>query len=81
MAIKYANIFPSKALKHFPKLEFFWFENKPSGNPGLGTTTPITQQLFQSQKTKVPIFSNFFSPEISFSLKRVRMGAERRKEK
>jgi hypothetical protein len=32
MAIKYINIFQSKALKLFPKLGFC-FENKPSGNP------------------------------------------------
>jgi hypothetical protein len=33
MAIKYINIFQSKALQNFPKWDF-WFENKPSGNPG-----------------------------------------------
>jgi hypothetical protein len=32
MAIKYINIFHSKALQNLPKLGF-WFENKPSGNP------------------------------------------------
>jgi hypothetical protein len=30
---KYTNIFLSKALQNLPKLGF-WFENKPSGNPG-----------------------------------------------
>jgi hypothetical protein len=33
MVITYANIFHSKALQIFPKLGFFWFEIKPSGNP------------------------------------------------
>jgi hypothetical protein len=33
MAIKYINIFQSNALQNLPKLVFFWFENKPSGNP------------------------------------------------
>jgi hypothetical protein len=33
MAIKYNNIFHSKALQKLPKLGFL-FENKPSGNPG-----------------------------------------------
>jgi hypothetical protein len=33
MAIKYINIFQSKTLQNLPKLGF-WFENKPSGNPG-----------------------------------------------
>jgi hypothetical protein len=33
MAIKYINIFESKALQNLPKLGF-WFENKQSGNPG-----------------------------------------------
>jgi hypothetical protein len=32
MAIKYINIFQSKALENLPKLGF-WFKNKPSGNP------------------------------------------------
>jgi hypothetical protein len=32
MAIRYVNIFQSKALNFFPKL-VFWFENKPSGSP------------------------------------------------
>jgi hypothetical protein len=32
MAIKYINIFQSVALKIFPNW-YFWFENKPSGNP------------------------------------------------
>jgi hypothetical protein len=35
MAIKYTNIFHFKALQNLHNLEF-WFENKPSGNPGLG---------------------------------------------
>jgi hypothetical protein len=32
MAIKYINIFHTKALKNYPNRDF-WFENKPSGNP------------------------------------------------
>jgi hypothetical protein len=32
-AMNYINIFQSKALQNLPKLFFFWFENKPSGNP------------------------------------------------
>jgi hypothetical protein len=35
--IKYNRIFHSKALQIIPKLGDFWFENKPSGNPGCGT--------------------------------------------
>jgi hypothetical protein len=31
---EYTNFFHSKALQNVPKLEFLWFENKPSGNPG-----------------------------------------------
>jgi hypothetical protein len=34
MIIKYNNILHSKALQILPKL-VIWFENKPSGNPGL----------------------------------------------
>jgi hypothetical protein len=34
MVIKYTNVFHSKALENWPK-SIFWFENKPSGNPGL----------------------------------------------
>jgi hypothetical protein len=33
MAIKYTNIFHCKTLQNLPI--FFWFENVPSGNPGL----------------------------------------------
>jgi hypothetical protein len=33
MIKKYSNIFHSKAHQNLPKLGF-WFENKPSGNPG-----------------------------------------------
>jgi hypothetical protein len=33
MAIKYINIFQSKALQNLPKMGFYWFENKLSGNP------------------------------------------------
>jgi hypothetical protein len=33
MAIKYINIFQSKALQNLPKLRIFCFEKKPSGNP------------------------------------------------
>jgi hypothetical protein len=33
----YVNIFQSKALKNLPKLGF-WFENKPSGNPGAASS-------------------------------------------
>jgi hypothetical protein len=32
--IKYINIFHSKALQNLPK-SGFWFDNIPSGNPGL----------------------------------------------
>jgi hypothetical protein len=34
MAIKFNNIFHSKALQNFYPSWYFWFENKPSGNPG-----------------------------------------------
>jgi hypothetical protein len=37
MAIKYISIFQSKTLQNLPKLGF-WFENKPSGNPGADQT-------------------------------------------
>jgi hypothetical protein len=40
MSKKYINNFQSKALKNVPKLEF-WFENKPSGNPGPNVTLSI----------------------------------------
>jgi hypothetical protein len=33
MAIKYINIFQSKALKKLTQIGIFLFENKPSGNP------------------------------------------------
>jgi hypothetical protein len=33
MVIKYTKIFHSKTLQNLPKFCFFWFENKPSGNP------------------------------------------------
>jgi hypothetical protein len=35
MAVKYINIFQSKALQYLPKIFIFWFENKPSGIPGV----------------------------------------------
>jgi hypothetical protein len=34
MTIKYTSIFHYKASKIYPNLDF-WFENKPSGNPGV----------------------------------------------
>jgi hypothetical protein len=34
MTIKYLKMFDSKAFQNVPKLGI-WFENKPSGNPGL----------------------------------------------
>jgi hypothetical protein len=40
MAIKYVNIFKSKALQNLPEFEFL-FENKPSGNPLLHRFTDI----------------------------------------
>jgi hypothetical protein len=43
MVIKYISIFQSKALKNFPKLGIFWFENKPSGSPVL---TPFAKPVF-----------------------------------
>jgi hypothetical protein len=38
MALKYINIFPSKAL---PNLDF-WFEKKPSGNRGAQPFPPFS---------------------------------------
>jgi hypothetical protein len=36
MANEYANIFHYKTLQNLPKSEFLvWFENMPSGNPGM----------------------------------------------
>jgi hypothetical protein len=35
MAMKYTNLFHSKALQNLPELGF-WFENIPSGNPDIG---------------------------------------------
>jgi hypothetical protein len=35
MEIKYFNIFHSKVRQIYPNWDF-WFENKPSGNPGHG---------------------------------------------
>jgi hypothetical protein len=35
MVIKYTKIFHCETLQNFPTLDF-WFENKPSGNPGMG---------------------------------------------
>jgi hypothetical protein len=44
MVIKYNNIFHSKTLKNYPNWDF-WFENKPSGNPGYDWTTSRLQIL------------------------------------
>jgi hypothetical protein len=35
MALKYTNLFYFQALKKLPKLLFVWFENIPSGKPGM----------------------------------------------
>jgi hypothetical protein len=37
MALKYINIFQSEAHQIFPNWDF-WFENEPSGNPGVHPT-------------------------------------------
>jgi hypothetical protein len=51
MAIKYINLFQSKALKNLPKLGFFCFKNKkPSGNPAQVEQSDI------SKKRRVAIF-------------------------
>jgi hypothetical protein len=43
MALKYLNMFQSKALQNLPKLEFL-FENKPSGNPAANCHTHFQQR-------------------------------------
>jgi hypothetical protein len=40
MGIKDIKIFQSKAFQNVPKLEV-WFENKPSGNPGLNAVNVL----------------------------------------
>jgi hypothetical protein len=35
VSIKSTNIFQWKFLQYLPKFGFFYFENKPSGNPGV----------------------------------------------
>jgi hypothetical protein len=35
VTLKYTNIFNRQALKIYPNWDF-WFENIPSGNPGVG---------------------------------------------
>jgi hypothetical protein len=40
MGIKYINIFQFEALKIFPNWDF-WFEKKPSGNPGVHVSAYI----------------------------------------
>jgi hypothetical protein len=37
MVMKYTNIYHSKPPPQFPQIWDFWFENKPSGNPGKET--------------------------------------------
>jgi hypothetical protein len=40
MPIKYTNVFRCKAHQNFTKLEDFWFEKMPSGNPGTTQLIP-----------------------------------------
>jgi hypothetical protein len=47
MAIKYTNTFQSKALQNLPNLDF-WFEKKPSGNPGVEQHGATQKPLFVS---------------------------------
>jgi hypothetical protein len=51
MGIKYTNIFHSKALQNLPKLDF-WFENIPSGNPGVGRV--FFRKMHLSKSSKAP---------------------------
>jgi hypothetical protein len=46
MAIKYTIIFHSKALQNLSKL-YFWFENKPSGNPAFFVAVAIASTKMQ----------------------------------
>jgi hypothetical protein len=46
IVIKYTKIFHSKTLQKLPKLGFFWFENKPSGNPGAHHRCPARFVFF-----------------------------------
>jgi hypothetical protein len=48
MVLKYDNIFYSKALQILPEL-VFWFENKPSGNPG-GSVLQTTRVVMKKMK-------------------------------
>jgi hypothetical protein len=41
---KYVKIFHSKTLQNLPKLGF-WFENKPSGNPGVSYNASAAKKL------------------------------------
>jgi hypothetical protein len=54
MTIKYTSIFHSKGLQNLPKFGF-WFENKPSGNPG-------GESVFYAQETETEHY--FFDPGI-----------------
>jgi hypothetical protein len=40
VAIKYINIFQSKAQQNYPNWDI-WFENKPSGNPDLAASCSL----------------------------------------
>jgi hypothetical protein len=50
MAIKYIKIFQPKALQNVPKL-VFWFENKPSGNPGQSCDQELQLQRIKIYQT------------------------------
>jgi hypothetical protein len=54
MALKYTNIYHSKALQNLPKFGIFWFENKPSGNPDLEMN-----HRYQSNRSRVMISACF----------------------
>jgi hypothetical protein len=52
MALKYINIFPPKAPKICPNLDF-WFEKKPSGSPA---RNPRSRQSGRESIARLKIF-------------------------
>jgi hypothetical protein len=61
MVIKYTNIYHSKAIKKFTQISDFWFENKPSGNPGVGTPQNVFFPKQRISKFEQKNFKKSFS--------------------
>jgi hypothetical protein len=68
MAITYINIFQSKALQNYPNWDF-WFENKPSGNPGLPRVGVLVKKYCRkNQFVQSAVFASFFVGDLNGSL-------------